>query len=65
MVAINIKRELEKRRGERTWTVLAEEIGCKGSHLSEVLQGKRPAGPKIRKYLSVVKKVVYVKTEQE
>lgn len=58
---IDLKNELEKKRDDRTWTVVAEEIGCTVSHLSEVLHGKRTPGPKVCKYLGITRKVVYVK----
>ena len=64
MSHIHIIRELEKRRGDRTWAAVAAEIGCTESHLSEVRSGKRSPGPKIRQYLGVTKKVIYVRTEQ-
>ncbi len=65
MATITIIRELEKLRNGRTWGELAIEIGCTQSHLSEVIHGKRPPGPKIQKFLRVVRKVVYVKQEAE
>jgi hypothetical protein len=61
---VHIIRELEKRRGERTWGVVAAEIGCTESHLSEVRSGKRAPGPKIREYLGVIRKVIYVKATE-
>jgi transcriptional regulator with XRE-family HTH domain len=61
MHTVDIKNELEKRRNDRTWQVVAEEIGCAVSHLSEVLHGKRTPGPKVCKYLGIARKVVYVK----
>lgn len=63
MPQVHIKRELEKRRGDRPWQELAKEIGCTCSHLSEVLHDKRSPGPKICKYLGLVRKVIWVKDE--
>lgn len=65
MLDILINRELEKRRGERTWADVAAEIGCSCSHLSEVLHGKRSPGPKVRKYLGLIRKVVFVKQAEK
>jgi len=63
MVSVHINRELEKRRGDRTWMLVAAEIGCTPSHLSEVLHNTRPPSRKVCKYLGVVKKVVYVRMD--
>lgn len=64
MSQIDIISELKKRRAGRTWMVVASEIGCSRSHLSEVLHGKKSPGPKVRKYLGVNETIVYIKTEQ-
>ena len=63
MAALNIKRELEKRRGGRTWKDLAKEIGCTPPLLSMVLNGKRTPPRRILEFLGIEEKTVYVKAE--
>ena len=58
--------ELEKRRGDRTWAQLAEEIKISPSVLSRVLKGTAMPGPAILNFLGLVEKTVYDKqTEPE
>lgn len=57
-------RELGKRRGGRTWAMLAAEIGCSTSNLCDVLRGHRRPGRKILDFLGFKAETVYVKVER-
>lgn len=60
MTLHSLIRELGKRRGERTWAMLAAEIGCSTSNLCDVLRGHRRPGRKILDYLGLQVQTVYV-----
>lgn len=64
MAYINIKVELEKRRGDRTWLEVAKEIGCTAAFLSLVVNEKRGPGARILKYLGIEEQKKYVRMER-
>lgn len=59
METASIIQQLEKRRGQNTWTWLAAQIGCSGAYLSDIRAGKRNPGPKILKFLGLKQIVIY------
>jgi hypothetical protein len=60
----HIIEQLDRRRGDRTWAMLAAEIGISESVLSRVRSGVAAPGPKMLAYLGLRQKTVYVKVEQ-
>lgn len=66
MLLNKLIRELEKRRGVRTWAAVAAEIGISAAYLCDVRRGHRKPGQKILDYLGFEAQTVYVKqTETE
>ena len=61
MLLNKLIRELDKRRGERTWAMLAAEIGISAAYLCDVRRGHRKPGRKILDYLGFEVQTVYVK----
>ena len=58
MILHKLKREAET---SGSFAALARRIGISGAYLSDIMSGKRNAGPKVLNYLGLNKRVSYEK----
>jgi hypothetical protein len=55
----NVVLLLKKRQGDSSLRALARTIDCSPAYLSDIYKGKRSPGPKILKFLGLVKTVQF------
>lgn len=61
MTEADIRRKVLEQVDRSSQSIVAKQIGCSRSYLSDYLAGKRDAGAMIQNYLGVVRRITYHK----